>query len=134
MKMDLYLRYEQIQLAQDPHKPIKNPELTQKAISSYGAQGNLELVLQKGILSPEKKMIETEAALLHRWSFKNLWQEYLDMPLIAHAYATLALKELGFDAIVGIETAGNAYAEIFKIMGFDVSSINYSHHKRKMEI
>ncbi|MEK6871470.1 MAG: phosphoribosyltransferase [Nanoarchaeota archaeon] len=117
-------------LAKDPHKPIKNPDLTQNAANR---EGNLEKVLTRGEYSPEEKILEIEAALLHRWDYEKMWQQYLDMPLLAHAHAALGIKALGYDAVVGIENAGVAYTDIFRIMGCETSSVDYSHHKRKME-
>jgi hypoxanthine phosphoribosyltransferase len=129
-KMRVGLSLMQVQLPPDPHGPIHNPDLTRKA---RGNQGNLEAVLRRGELNPHEKMIEVEAALLNRWKYGHVWEEYLDMPLLAHAHAALGLKELGYDAVGGVEKAGIPYAEILNLFGLEMFSIDYSHYKRNME-
>lgn len=127
MEMRLENRME---MCLEPHSPLKKPRLTPLAENK---EGNLERVIERGKLSAEEKMLEIEAALLNRWSYTSCWERYLDMPLMAHAYCSLGLKELGYDSILGVEDAGTPYGDIFRIMGFDVFSIDYSHHKRNTE-
>ncbi|MBS3080547.1 hypothetical protein J4221_03685 [Candidatus Pacearchaeota archaeon] len=112
-----------------PHFPIRNPEITENAKDSTW---NLKKVLETGTLSPYQKMLNVESALLDRWKFKDSWRAYLDLPLYVHAAATLTLKELGFDGVIGIESAGIPYADFFRMIGVDTFSIAFSHHKRKM--
>lgn len=56
---------------------------------------------------------------------------YLDSPLIAHADAALSLRDM-YDSVVSIQGAGEPYGDIFKIMGYEVFPIDFSHHKRNM--
>lgn len=108
------------------HSPLKTPRITEAVKDNYIFDG-------KNLSNPEIKMRSAEIELLNKWIYSNSWKSYLDKPLFSHAYSALALKELGYDAVVGIESAGVPYAKIFGIMGFPVYSINYSHYKKKME-
>lgn len=115
---------------EEPHSPIDNPALTVRAKER---EGRIRDVLARNTpLSQTERMAEAEAALLSKWSYASDWRSYLDSPLIAHADAMLSLKNM-YDGVVGIESAGTPYAEIFKIMGHDVFSVDYSHHRRRMD-
>src|SRR3989339_1116255 len=118
----------ELRLEPAPHSPLKTPELTQDAVDN-GAVA-LEECLS---LDKRKTMVNVESALLDRWNFRERWGDYLDKALISHANAALSLKWLGFDAVIGIESAGVPYADIFRVVGFPMHSIDYSHHKRKMK-
>ena len=112
-----------------PHSPLENPELTEEA---EGLTGTLDNILTRGKLSLREKMLQTEALLLSKWRYAQEWKDYLDSPLITHADAAMSLKN-SYDAVVGIQKAGIAYAKIFELMGFPVYDIDFSHHKRNME-
>lgn len=115
----------------ESHRAINNPELTRDA--QYLEKPSLDLVLEKGTLSPEEKMLHVEAVLLAEWEFSGSWKRYLDSPLIAHIDAALRLRALDYNAVVGIKKAGVPYADIFRIAGYPVFGIEYSHHKRKLK-
>ncbi|MEK6894369.1 MAG: phosphoribosyltransferase [Nanoarchaeota archaeon] len=101
------------------HSPIRNPELTRMAQRrDYGSRPTDE--------------VDTEIELLQR--FKHDWKGYLDAPLIVHADAALTLKRKGYDGVVSVMAAGVPYGDIFEIMGYNHSKIDYSHHKRKMDV
>ncbi len=112
-----------------PHSPIENPSLTEE---SQLLIGSLEDVLRKGECRPGDKMRVVEKKLLDLWEFRDRWTDYLDAPLLAHAYAALKLGEK-FDAVVGIKAAGIPYASFFQRMDFPFYSLDFSHHKRKMK-
>lgn len=126
MKLGLCLSQE----LDNVHKAIFNPALTKMAELREGRI--TEALTKNSALSQIERIAEVEAALLAKWSYSEDWKTYLDSPLIAHADASLSLKRM-YDGIVEIETGGTPYGEIFRIMGHDVFSIDYSHHKRKMK-
>lgn len=119
----------------EPHSPIDNPWLTEEA-KDRGLAGLIEdvikEVLARGRLSPHEKMLQTEAVLLSLWKYSGDWKRYLDSPLIAHADAALVLGKY-YDAAVAVKEAGIPYGDIFRIMGFPVFDIDFSHHRRNME-
>ena len=119
-----------MQQMKEPHSPLDNPALTAQARNREGRIS--EVLVKKSSLSPLERMAEVEATLLNMWSYASDWRSYLDSPLIAHADAALSLGQM-YDGVIGIKTAGAPYSEIFKIMGNEVFSIDYSHYKRNME-
>lgn len=123
--MGLEFRFEQIQV----HHPIDTPQLTE---SAEGQVGCIEDILAKGRLTPRDKMLQAEAILLSRWTHADDWRAYLDAPLIAHADAALNLKQ-NYDAVVAIREAGVPYAQIFRLMGYPIFDIDFSHHRKRME-
>lgn len=127
MRLSLCLAPRLLLLPKFPHSAIKTPRITESVVNN---SGGLERSLSQDY---DLKMNVVERNLLGRWKFKGSWERYLDKPLFTHAYAALALKELGYDAVVGIESAGIPYLEIFGIMGFPTYSIRFSYHKKKME-
>ncbi|MBW3021036.1 phosphoribosyltransferase domain-containing protein [Candidatus Woesearchaeota archaeon] len=115
----------------EDHFPMRNPELTEEVLKNPEMVYSLEDVFKKR-LTDSQIVISVEDHLLNNWSKEGCWRKYLDQPLIAHATAGLTLKNLGFDAVVGIESAGLPYAEILEMVGLKNYSINFSHHKKDM--
>ncbi|MBW2967412.1 phosphoribosyltransferase [Candidatus Woesearchaeota archaeon] len=122
-------------LLRKPSRGIDNPALTEEAAESFedtSIDSVLSDVLESGRLTAEDKMLITEAKLLEDWEDADEWRQYLDTPLIAHCDAALSLQKMGFDAAIGIERKGMPYAHIFEMMGWDIGSVYYSHHREDM--
>ncbi|OGJ13088.1 hypothetical protein A3K82_03560 [Candidatus Pacearchaeota archaeon RBG_19FT_COMBO_34_9] len=114
-------------------------DLTEKLKKFFFPQYRYKV--QKELL--EKKKEELKNLLLSKWGGNckifcyhrnddNF--EYDDSyKIILHTDAALQLKEKGYEAVVGIKTAGIPYAKMFEMVGYSYSEIDYSYHKRKME-
>jgi len=89
----------------------------------------------------KKKEGGLKSLLLSKWDGNpEIFMDYNEFgaydcssEIILHADAILQLKEKGYEAVVGIKTAGISYAKMFEMMGYSYSEIDYSFHKRKME-
>ncbi|HLD15274.1 MAG TPA: hypothetical protein VJB94_01715 [Candidatus Nanoarchaeia archaeon] len=115
----------------NPHGPIKNPRITKMAFEGeLDEPFSLEETINDRCYTT-KIAYSVERELLKRWKYAGGWEKFLDSPLLAHADAAIVLAE-DYDAVVGIKEAGLAYADIFRIMGFPVEEIDFSHHKKNM--
>ena len=111
---------------------IKNPLISKNAIDRLSEFPDRNMSISD-IRNTEGRIDKelVEAYLLSKWSRRNAWDMFLDAPLIVHADAAILLSNY-YDAVVGIQTAGTAYSEIFRLMGFSEAKVDYSHYKKKM--